>query len=422
MATPRSDFVFPRRMAHDARSRGGRFEPTPEERAARERLNADPGRWRPPHGSLEVARYELDIDVAPEHAEALRKATADVRFYSVAGGTSSLRVLHGAGWSRVELVRNVLGEGSTIVRSPDRRVLFLDPGKRLFLHLAPEQLPTWRERVPQRVRVRDDTPGAPQRAGRRFVIEADASRAEIELEADPRLAPFAVDAFTVILGVDAQLFPDVVRLQREGFPVAGATWLASDANAVPALRWRVSNARVERVEASLFDVPAEWLDLRDTETVAFHAPQGGYTMDAEREFRPRYETKLEKSWFQVYGTLNPVPVDPADSSMQDLIGRCIDSRYGNAVGIHVTQTALDDVRTLVNLVLKRVQFFQGDNGIIRVDWLRQFREYADSLPEGDGVYSLLCWPPDPAAPWPPAPGTPPTSRRPSVKTDLAASR
>jgi hypothetical protein len=65
MPTKRSDFVFPRRAAHNVRSRAGRFELTPEERAARERLNANPGRWRPPYGWLEVARYELDSDIGP---------------------------------------------------------------------------------------------------------------------------------------------------------------------------------------------------------------------------------------------------------------------------------------------------------------------------------------------------------------------
>jgi hypothetical protein len=50
---------------NNVRSHAGRFELTPEERAARERLNADPGRWRPPHGWLEVARYELDSDIGP---------------------------------------------------------------------------------------------------------------------------------------------------------------------------------------------------------------------------------------------------------------------------------------------------------------------------------------------------------------------
>src|SRR5439155_22802237 len=135
-------------------------------------------------------------------------------------------------------------------------------------------------------------------------------------------------------------------------------------NGTPALRWRVSEVGTERVDAQLFSVPADWIDLRDTEAVALHAPQGGYTMDYEKDLRPRYETKFDKSWFQVFGTLNPVPVGPADSSMQDLIGSCIDSRFGNAIGLHVTQAALDDVRTIVNLAMKRVQFFQGENGII----------------------------------------------------------
>src|SRR5256885_11901996 len=33
-----------------------------------------------------------------------------------------------------------------------------------------------------------------------------------------------------------------------------------------------------------------------------------------------------------------------------------------------------------------------------------FRSYSQSLPDGDGVYHLLRWSPNPDAPWPPAPG------------------
>jgi hypothetical protein len=391
-------------------TRGPRPEPpTPKEREARERIQRDPGRWRAPREPFDVVHYTVTVDVDREQANALRKLTADLRLYKE--GRASLRVVHGNGWARIELADGVLGKGTTFVRAPDGSTLFLDPGLRAFLHLAPDQLAGWHDRPIERVRIGEPRPD--EAATRRFAVEVDGAHSEIELDPSPALRPFARQAWSVVLGIPAQQRAEFARLADEGFPVAGATWIASAQALAAPLRWTISDPHVERSDPSLFDVAGDWTNLREGDALVRLAPEGGYTVDVEtqaHEHDDHIAEPLDKSWFEIAGILHPVPVGPADAGNQDLIGTCIESRSGNGAGFHLAQRALDDVRMLVNQALRRVQFFMGESGKIRLDWSKQLYDYAQQA-QTDGIYQLLRWPPDPTKPWPPLPGDTPGLQR-----------
>jgi hypothetical protein len=390
----------------DSATRSGALPPTIEEREARDRQQAHPGRWRAPRAPLDVARYRLIVDLDAAQAEALRKATGDFKLYS--GTRVTLSVVHGAGWSRIELGEGLLGARSTIVRGPRDATLFLDQGLRVFLHLAPEQLPGWRDRPISRVSFGDARSDDPGRAPR-IDIDVDGVRARIEFDPAPALRAFAAQALALVLGVRAQDRAEFARLGTHGFPVAGITWLEGAREDTPTLRWSVHDLELVTAEPSVFDVPDGWTDLRDTDGVGMIAPRGGYATELITETHSNYAEPLDKSWVVIGGMLTPVPVGTDDGGNQDVIGTCIESRYGVGAGLHVAQRAFDDVRTLVNVALKRVQWFRGENGIINIDWLKQLRDYSDQLPDakGDGVYGLLRFPPNPENPWlPPNPESP----------------
>jgi hypothetical protein len=379
--------------------------PTPEERAARDRMQADPGRWRPPREPLEVVRYMLEVDSDPEQLDALRRSTANLQLYT--RPHASVRVAHGEGWSRIEIGEGLIGAGTALVRSRHGDTLFLDPSTRTYLHLAPDQLPAWVDAPLGPVQI-DASQESADGARRHRDVRAGDARAALELDPAPQWRAYAAEALSIVLGIDAGREPELARLGEDGFPVAGATWMPGAPADTPTLRWAVRDLRIERVAPETFASPGHWTDLRDREALSRLAPDGGYALDVGAQARWNVAAPLDQGWFDLAGVLHPKPIPPADSSNQDAIGTCIEARFGNGVGLHVAQTALDDVRTLVNQALRRVQSFKGDDGKITLDWLRQVREFSESMgADGDGLYHLLRWAPDPSADWPPLPGDSP---------------
>jgi hypothetical protein len=247
-----------------------------------------------------------------------------------------------------------------------------------------------------------DAPGDDPGRASRIDVEVDGVRARIEFDPAPRLGAFAAHALSLVLGVRAQDRAEFARLGARGFPVAGVTWLEGAREEAPTLRWAVQDLELVTAEPSVFDVPDGWTDLRDTHGVEMIAPRGGYATELITETHSNYAEPLDKSWVVIGGMLTPVPIGTDDGGNQDAIGTCIESRYGVGVGLHVAQRALDDVRTLVNVAMKRVQWFRGENGVIDVDWLKQLRDYDQQVASngGDGVYQMLRWPPDPTQPSP----------------------
>lgn len=363
------------------------------------RLGNDPGTWRAPGGDGDGLLLRIEYELDPRQRRDLTRATGGLAFLDRGCTSASVEVRLVRGWSRTDLKAGIFGAGSSIVHGPDGAALFLDTHGRTYMQLAREQMPRIDPAGSEALTLEQrEAPSrqSPVHAGRteRFRVRLGGIASDVDVLIDERFAPFASELARTLFALDRHDGRRLHELCERGLPVAGATYLRED-SAVPAATWRVVEVRTLTLSGELFTIPHGWTDLRDKNAVEKITPHGGYKLGLG-EF-DRGDIDINPGWIAP-GLGGAPALPPPFAPKEDRIGTCFDATYGAGEGLHVSQRVLDHLRFVGNLITERLSSFEGKGGHCAIDWLAQFKSFSDAQPEGDGLYSLLRWEPDPSQP------------------------
>ena len=333
------------------------------------------------------------------------------------GGETRLEVMHGPDVMKVESSgAGLFGNGFTYIRHDTAGLLYLDRKDKRYLQLDPDAIPDGP--LEGEVEARIDNVCEDKHEGKRVNL-VDVSIEHLRqaylrlwLWDDEETTPFRKSVFGLVLGcadkLNACKFP-VDELVKLGVPLKGEVRLKRDGE--PVSHFFLQDLRLESYNASDFDIPAGYRDLRDKEK----APEEGFNYEQTSRFselrrgrtRPKPALDGDKGGLSATGGQdqalytdvagNVVLLKHVPAHKPHLVCQCLPSTYGSQIATEVQQLLVDDLWFLVNQVTRRLNGFHGASGNLKIDWLSQFKAHSDSLPRGDGLYCFLRDEPDPSA-------------------------
>jgi hypothetical protein len=339
--------------------------------------------------------YELTLVPDPTGRRSLRDLIGDTPGLTVDRlEPSTFSVLQCRDRARIDTEASLYGSNVGYLVDSDGGMTFLDRTDKMFLRADADQLPPFRfeDRAPVNLRMLegDAIEGRETRIARLEVKASKRVEYRLWLAPDAELEPYRELALRLIVGCPECLsragFP-ARELTEIGFPVRTEIRIHDDVE--PLLVARIERLKLRRIASNAFEIPDEFLDLRNREEITALYPKG-WTAPSVRasSFRRGYiRTKG--------GDIHPSDHDPhhrpdepsrppaGDTTDGSHIPQCLPSTFGSVVSLAVEQGLLDDVRFLANEVFRRLDSFEGKNGNITVDWLEQWRQHADPNPVSD---------------------------------------
>lgn len=257
------------------------------------------------------------------------------------------------------------------------------------------------------------------REARKFTLSASVGRfrpsikQELWLVTDEELAGYEKLALQKVLpGPLAENEDLIERLAENGFPVSGRTF--NQDKEIQVSKFDVENISVRKFSLSTFSPPAKFTDVKNewidrverpaerevvTPTSDFDHLLSETRVDVQSRETQIGRVETHPGLHPVMGTDNTLRADRITESVATFEGptTCLPGNYENSLSINVRQPLLDTTKDLANLVARRLHEFEGENGSIVLDWMRQFRDHAETNPDTDGIYCLFHNASEPAA-------------------------
>lgn len=387
---------------------------------ARKKILKEPEeRWVAPHDHHEGLSYTIHSWIVPGEEAQVRSILQGNQFVDMgAASRSALSVIHSPLATRVEIQgKSAFGSECVFIKDDKQGMLFLDKESKTYVHIPTELSINsyYKEKFRGRVTV-DDEHG---RTVARVTIDAPYRiKYELTLDTNERYRPFAEKVACSVIGC-ADKFQaaglDLSAISSRGIPVSGKTFIAQGKGDFrPITSFELQDIRLEHANPELFAVPHDYKDLRHR--------QSDHAEKHTSLFPARKLSDLRQNTMRPAGSANPVATDNIcvacdtapgytsyANSSDDTVGqtssaltlsqnergmpRCFsDETYGSLIANLVDQKLLDDVKYLVNGVSRRLSGFSGSGGTIPIDWMTQFKAFADALgdsDEGGGLYVML---------------------------------
>lgn len=311
---------------------------------------------------------------------------------------TKLSVFHIPGYFLIESDNSgAFGQDFTYIKNAEGDLLFLETAHKLYLQFDNDQIPQFKFKRLLQGKIREKIDISEE-----FEYEGfKARKIEITIQAptkvkwtlwislNPNLKPFAKEVVNTLIAcpkICEDVVPIVNKINEIGFLLKGKVFLYDSHGNIkqkPAISFALDDLKIQEIDPFKFTFPKDYHNLRELKNrkpEKFKIP-GKYAI---HDFR--VGKRIQKSPSLPLSTLtkrNAImvyypPMPP-----------CLDSQYGSLVSFEIEQQLLNDIRFIINAVSKRLMNFKGDDGIIKIDWLDQFKNYSDGRVGGDALYCFL---------------------------------
>jgi len=360
--------------------------------------------------------YQLDI--TPDdarHWELQELLSALPGIDTQHSGKTLLSVSHCQGHLRIETIRHgVFGRDIVVLEDPEGGHTLIDSTDRTWFRADKAQTVPVRHAPTGPVDVRIE-PGNTIDGRETQLVTVKLRRLptmqhRIWFISAEEFSPFAKSVFRVLLGCPDELgragFP-TERLLALGMPVRSEVYRG--ASETPLLRGEIRHLELREADPTVFTVPEGYTDMRNG-------------AELERRFGPAEPFTGKLKDFRRGGVRTPRPaartlgyvvgntvIRPTDDPIQQPNGptpdsqrtdglqipQCLPSTFGSVVATAVEQQLLEDIRVVINQVIRRLEFFSGSGGNIVINWLEQWSNMPSVAGGRDGLFCLLRDPPTP---------------------------
>lgn len=290
------------------------------------------------------------------------------------------------------------GQDFAYIQNAEGDLLFLDTAHRLYLQFDNDQLPQFKfsrllqGKISEKIDISEEIEFEGFKA-RKIEITIQAPKKvkwTLWISLDPDLKPFAkevVNTFIACPKICEDVLPIVKKINEIGFLLKGKVFLYDshgDIKQKPAISFALDDLKIQEIDPIKFTFPKDYQNLREFKNrkpeksrlpgkYAIHDFRVGRRIQKSPSFTPSAPTSRMEMLQLSIPTIPP----------------CLDSQYDSPVSIEIEQQLLNDIRFIINTVSKRLTNFQGDDGIIKIDWLDQFKNYSDGRAGGDALYCFL---------------------------------
>jgi hypothetical protein len=339
--------------------------------------------WMPPTGQ-QMLRYRVRADLTPDgsklSATFLGADTPHIMGEALRG-PMTLHTTGGA--SRVEL-----SGGAIFIRATAQGVLFIDDAARRYLHCDEEQFVRTVGQSPAEYVISNQEQGEwLGRPVRIITLTGNAGnvrlRGRVSLLDDRALQPFSEEVARAVMGcgpAEAQSCGAIVS--AGGLPVRGEIFFSTDSQGEQrASSFEIEELMVLPYDPGLFSIPPGYQDARD------HS--GGEPLPPGMRFRdnappaPRAETGDSA----IQATASEPAMEAAAPVPQSC--RCLPGTYAADVAQSVEENLFETLRSVTNLITKRLTGFHGRDGKFRIAWLEDFKQFSSKRMGGDGLFCFL---------------------------------
>ena len=301
------------------------------------------------------------------------------------------------------------GQDFAYIKNAEGDLLFLETVHKLYLQFDYDQIPQFKfnrllqGKIGEKIDISEEIEYKGIKARKiEITIQAPTKvKWTLWISLDPDIKPFAKEVVNTLIAcpkICEDVLPIVNKLNEIGFLLKGEVFLYDSHGKVkqkPAITFALDNLKIQEIDPIKFTFPKDYQNLRELRSKKPEKSKlpGKYAI---HDFRVGKRIQKSPS-FTPSTPINRMEMLKLSAPM---IPPCLDSVYDSPVSIEIEQQLLNDIRFLINAVSKRLTNFGGNDGIITINWLDQFKNYSDGTAGGDALYCFLRDEPKPEDPDP----------------------
>jgi hypothetical protein len=363
--------------------------------------------------------YRVDITADATRRRELRDLLSDIPGLDPQhAGETQLTVMHWQGHRRIETIgHGIFGRDLVVLEDAEGGITLIDRTDHTWFRADKAQVPPVRHAPIGQVALRLEA-GTPIDGRETQLVSFNLPRSptvrhRIWFTRANEFAPFAKNIFCVLLGCADELeragLP-TERLLSLGIPVRSEVWRGN--NETPLVRGDIRHLELREADPSVFAVPEGYIDMRNAPELERQfgtaPPFTGKLADFRRGGARVQRPMMRTTGYVIGNTIirpadEPVPQpggtapDPRRTDNLD-IPQCLPSTFGAVVALAVEQRLLDDIRLVMNQVIKRLDSFSGSGGNLLINWLEQWSNTPTVIGGRDGLFCLMREAPTPSSP------------------------
>ena len=343
-------------------------------------------------------QYILTITPASNRNWELKQIVGELPGFDLDhAGPTSMSVVHSGRWTSTKISdAGMAGRNATYIEAPDGGFAYADHTDRLSFHADKEQVVPLAP--PGAVQSAIDIQSGERIEGRRTKIATvditapAPMRLRIWFIDDTQFQPFSRAVFTRLVGCPDRLRRsglDASRLEELGTPVRVESHASvAGEGREPLVISTATELRLGQARSADFEVPSEYHDLRDVQTLAARLGPRGFKGSSGRLSSLRSGGSKDQQT-DLGRPVNPAPAGSAYIYNPIRIPQCLPSTFAAQIAVETDQALYNDLRFLINNVFSRFSSFSGSNGVLKVDWLSQWASSPNVLAGDDGLFCLM---------------------------------
>lgn len=357
-----------------------------------------------------IISFNVEFKGAKDQQQYIQWLMREVKHLDTQCMKGSMNVVLSKKNSRVECNgESIHGENFIYITDKKSGFIFINKANKTYLHLLNENKVRhdFNEKITSKTNI--ISKGKNGSATAEIIVESPYKLKYIlELDTEEKWLPFSHDIICMLIGCPDQFKEAGIDLQpvaNLGIPVKGEVFMQQNNQMWQKMSsFKLSDISSYQGKDNPFDIPPGYKDLR---TISKKGKK--YTFGPAIRLSD-YRRNISKNPCPCVLNTAPRINQPAATGTQiDNTNNyryssgalyppeinfplCLPETYGNLLANILDEKLLDDIKYFANGISKRLTSFNGDNGILTINWMDQFKAYSDPLGPNDpggGLYNLL---------------------------------